>query len=281
MKVAFQGIPGAYSEVAARKFFGARCATVPCESFSALFSAVQSRRVDRGIIPIENSLAGSIHENYDLLLSHKLHIVGEIHLRIEHALMCVPGSSLRDISLVRSHPQALAQCAEFFRTHKRLKVEPFFDTAGAARSVAEQASRYVAAIASTEAARLYGLAILKKRLESNAHNFTRFLVLGRTPVRLGHRERARTSIVFSPKTHRTGILFTILGAFAVRQIDLLKIESRPNPTSPFEYLFYLDLQGNPRNSQVGAAFAQVQSLCRMFRVLGTYAMGKGRFYGGA
>ncbi len=279
MKVAFQGVRGAYSEVAARHLFGKRCATLPCGEFAAVFTSVEKRRADRGIIPIENSLAGSIHQNYDLLLEHKLHIVGEVHLRIEHALMCSSKSSLRNISVVRSHPQALAQCAAFFRKHKRLKPEAFFDTAGAAQSVAESDDETVAAIASKEAARLYGLKILKRNLESKSHNFTRFLVVGRSPVRLRPSDNTKCSIVFSPKTNKTGILFTILGVFAVRGIDLLKVESRPDPKSPFQYLFYLDLQGNPADPDIREAFMQVRELTRMFRVLGAYPMGKGNFYG--
>lgn len=279
MKVAFQGIKGAYSEVAARQFFGTRATTLPCGSFAAVFTSVTAQRAERGIIPIENSLAGSIHQNYDLLLSHRLHIVGEVHLRIEHSLMALPASSLRMLNAVRSHPQALAQCEAFFRKHRRIQPEPFFDTAGAAQSVAEGGDLRTGAIAGAEAAKLYGLTILKKNLESKTHNFTRFLILGRAPVRLSKASQAKCSIVFSPKSNRTGILFTILGVFAVRGIDLLKIESRPDPKSPFQYLFYLDLQGNPADPDIREAFGQVKQLTRMFRVLGAYPMGKGNFYG--
>ncbi|MEO8168241.1 MAG: prephenate dehydratase domain-containing protein, partial [bacterium] len=132
MRVAFQGVHGAYSEAAAQAFFGSRCASVPFETFEDVFDAVERNRADRGVIPIENSLAGSIHQNYDLLLSHSLHIVGEIHLQIEHALMAHPSASLKTLKHIRSHPQALAQCAKFFSQHKTLKPEPYFDTAGAA-----------------------------------------------------------------------------------------------------------------------------------------------------
>lgn len=281
MRVAFQGVHGAYSEAAAQAFFGGGCQTVPFETFEDVFSAVQRNRVDHGVIPIENSLAGSIHQNYDLLLSHSLHIVGEIHLRIQHALMAHPSASLKTLTHIRSHPQALAQCSKFFSSHKRLKPEPYFDTAGAAQSLLTDKNPEVGAIASEHAAKLYGLKILKRRVEGDSQNFTRFLVLGKKPWNPGLPVKTKSSIVFSPLRNQTGILFRILGVFALRNIDLLKIESRPDPKSPFEYLFYIDLEGNPQEKHVAQAFDHLKEMTHQFRLLGAYPMGSGNFYGAA
>jgi len=235
-RVAFQGIHGANSEIALLRMPGLRCRTVPCETFEEVFTAVETGKASHGIIPIENSLAGSIHQNYDLLLSHALPIVGETRLRIEHALVAPRGTTMRRIRSVRSHPQALAQCSDFFRAHRALRPVPYFDTAGAAASVAGEKQGDTAAIASTYAARLYRLAILRRNVENAENNVTRFLVLARTPWRARKGVRTKTSIVFSPLRNEVGILFRILGVFALRGIDLVKIESRPNPRTTFSYL---------------------------------------------
>jgi len=268
--VAFQGIRGANSEVAARKFFGPAVATKPRETFEEVFDAVEGGRTTFGIIPIENSLAGSIHQNYDLLLSHRLHIVGENLLRIEHALVALPGIPLSRIRFVRSHPQALAQCTDFFRTHRRLKPVSYFDTAGAAQSLRAESTSDTAAIANAYAARLYGLKILRRNVENRENNTTRFLVISRSPSRGRSNARMKTSIVFAPARNQVGILFRILGVFALRDIDLVKIESRPDPRSPFRYLFYVDLAGDPSRPNVARALEHLQEMTKRFRLLGVY-----------
>ncbi|HTY58580.1 MAG TPA: prephenate dehydratase [Bacteroidota bacterium] len=270
MNVAFQGIHGAYSEAAARSNLGKDVTTVPCETFAEVFDRVERRRSDRGVIPIENSLAGSIHENYDLLLAHGLHIVGEQHERIEHALMCPPRGTLGGLTTVRSHPQALAQCSRFLLAHPSIKAVPFFDTAGAAEAVAREGHAAAGAIAGTHAARLYGLRILKRNIENSPNNYTRFLVLARAPWKSAHGTKTRSSIVFTPAANRPGILFHILGVFALRDIDLLKIESRPDPRSPFEYRFYADIAGGPHEDRVARAFDHLKEIVSQFRLLGTY-----------
>ena len=272
MKVAFQGVHGAYSEVAARNVFGPEVKTVPLENFEDVFEAVEKGRVHRGVIPIENSLAGSIHQNYDLLLSHSLHIVGESHLRIEHLLMAHPSTSFLRITNVRSHPQALAQCSRFFEKNRRIKSSPFFDTAGAAKSIMAESKTDTAAIASELAARLYHLKVLKRNLENLPDNFTRFLVIGRKPWSGRGTRGVKSSIAFTPAMNRVGILFRILGVFSLRDIDLLKIESRPDPRSPFEYLFYIDLSGSPREKRVARALEHLQEMVTNFRLLGAYPM---------
>ena len=275
MNVAFQGVHGAYSEAAARTMLGKEISTSPCETFGEVFDRVEQRRSDRGVIPIENSLAGSIHENYDLLLAHGLHIVGEIHERIEHALLCSPRSTLGDLTSVRSHPQALAQCSRFLLAHPAIRPVPYFDTAGAASAVARDARADAGAIAGAYAARLYGLRILKRNIENSANNYTRFLVLSRAPWKFAHGTKTRSSIVFTPAANRPGILFHILGVFALRDIDLLKIESRPDPRSPFEYRFYADIAGGPHDERVARAFEHLGEIVSHFRLLGTYPAAAG------
>ena len=232
-----------------------------------------------GVIPIENSLAGSIHQNYDLLLKYGLHITGELHLRVEHVLVAPPGTTLGTLRSVRSHPQALAQCSRFFEQHQHIRAEAYFDTAGAARSLLEPGASAVGAIASAYAARLYRLRILKRNLENEQHNFTRFLMISRTPWKPRGGVATKCSIAFRPAANVPGILFRILGVFSLRDIDLLKIESRPDPASPFEYLFYLDLAGSPRESRVERALTHLQEVVSEYRLLGAYPMGSGRVYG--
>ena len=270
MKVAFQGIEGAYSDVAARRMLGPGCRTIPLETFEEVFRAVEIGNADRGVVPIENSLSGSIHQNYDLLLAHDLHIVAETYLRIEHVLMCHPDSTLRRLKRVRSHPQALAQCTRFFSRNRQIRPDPFFDTAGAARDVIEAEGLDTGAIASAYAARLYGLKVLRRNLEDQPNNYTRFLLIARTPWRPRPRVRTKCSICFRPAKNQVGILFRILGVFALREIDLLKIESRPDRTSSFEYQFYLDFAGSPKDRRVGNALDHLQEMVRAFRLLGAY-----------
>jgi prephenate dehydratase len=273
--VAFQGVSGAHSELAAQDYFGTTVRTRPCETFEGVFEAVESRRVRFGIIPIENSLAGSIHQNYDLLLNHRLHIVGEIHLRIAHVLMAHPSTDRSRIRFVRSHPQALAQCSAFFSRHKNLKPVPYFDTAGAALSLRDGEFPDTAAIASALAARLYGLKTLKRNIEDRPNNTTRFLFVSRSPWTPRPGVPTKCSIAFAPRVNQVGILFRTLGVFALRDIDLLKIESRPDPRSPFQYLFYLDLAGDPRDPNVRRALEHLREMVTEFRLLGAYPKGRG------
>jgi prephenate dehydratase len=277
MKVAFQGIRGAYSEVAAKQLLGRSCRTVPKVSFEEIFDAVQSGSVHRGVIPIENSLAGSIHTNYDLLLSRNVHIVGETYMNIEHVLMAHPDASLRRLKRVRSHPQALAQCGAFFSAHSSITAQPYFDTAGAAKSVIDERDPATGAIASQYAARMYGLKTLKRNLQDRSNNVTRFLIISRKPQIPRNRSRTKCSIAFRPARNRPGILFKILGVFSLRDIDLTKIESRPDPENPFEYLFYLDFDGSPEDERVARALEHLQEVVLRSRLLGAYTRGKEEF----
>ena len=271
MKAAFQGAHGAYSELASKQLLGQDIATLPCETFQDVFDAVAKGRAERGILPIENSLAGSIHQNYDLLLARKLHIVGEAYLKVEHVLMCHPSTNLKDIRLVRSHPQALAQCSGFFAGSKTIKPAPYFDTAGAAESLSKEAPRDIAAIASSLAAEIYGLKVLRRNLQNSADNYTRFLAVARKPLaKTAGAKGFKTSLAFMPKRNAVGSLHAVLGVFAERGIDLFKIESRPNPLSPFEYWFYADLAGGPGDPAVAQALKKMAGLTSELKMLGGY-----------
>ncbi len=219
MKVAFQGEPGAFSEEASNGYFD-RPETIPFETFDGIFTAVTSRECDYGLIPIENSLAGSIHQNYDLLLQNDLFIIGEYSLRVRHCLITFPGVIKPEIRKVISHPQALGQCAGYLRG-LGVKTEPVYDTAGSVKLLKASGEYSTAAIASRRAAEIYGMQILQEGIEDNPENFTRFLVISPTPVIPSG--ESKTSIVFILK-NQPGALFKALSVFALREIDLSKIE---------------------------------------------------------
>lgn len=271
MKIAFQGEAGAYSEQAVFNYFG-QVQTQPCESFEAVFDAVVSKNCESALIPIENSLAGSIHQNYDLLLRHNLHIVGEYFLRVQHCLIAMPGVKKEDIKKAISHPQALGQCAAYLRSHG-IKAEQVYDTAGSVKMLKESGARDVAAIASRRAAELYGMQILEEGIEDNPENYTRFLAI-QHEAKIPEGE-AKTSIVFTLK-NQPGALFKALSVFALRDIDLTKIESRPLQGSPWEYLFYIDFIGATHEEISKRALDHLGEYAVILRVLGSYPRFKQR-----
>ena len=270
MKVAFQGEPGAYSEQAVFNYYG-EVETLPCESFDVMFDSVASGKSDFALAPIENSLAGSIHQNYDLLLRHDLHIVGEYLLRVQHCLIALPGVKKEDIKKAISHPQALGQCAGYLRSHG-IKAEQVYDTAGSVKMLKESGARDVAAIASRRAAEIYEMQILEEGIEDNPENYTRFLAVGRESVT--PEGEAKTSIVFTLK-NMPGALFKALSVFALRDIDLTKIESRPLQGKPWEYLFYIDFIGSAGNEVSKRALDHLGEYAMTLRVLGSYPRFKG------
>ena len=268
---AFQGELGAYSELAALEYFNREVTVLPRSTFAQVFDSVRTGEADNGVIPIENSLTGSIHDNYDLLLSHDLIIIGEIKLRIVQNLLVVPGTKLEEVRKIYSHPQALSQCKDFLSRLTEVELVSVYDTAGAARKIMETGRRDEAAVASEQAALDYGLEILKAGIESNHKNYTRFLVLSRGLAEKA--EDSKTSIVFSTR-NIPGALFKSLSVFALRDIDLYKIESRPIPGSPWEYMFYLDFQGDIRDEVSGRAIAHLEEIASYLKVLGSYRKGK-------
>ncbi len=266
LPIAFQGEPGAFSEAALLEHFGSGTPTLPCESFDAVFSAVESGQAACGLIAIENSLAGSIHHNYDLLLQHNLWIIGEHYLRVRHCLITNPGVLMEDISKVISHPQALAQCQAYLRSHD-LPSEVFYDTAGSVKHLKETGARNLAGIASRRAAEVYGMQILVEGIEDNPANFTRFLIISREHQKPG--KSAKTTIVFT-LNHQPGSLFKAMSVFALRNIDLTKIESRPLVGRPWEYLFYIDILGAMEDPLIARALANLEEYAVEIRVLGSY-----------
>ena len=265
MTIAFQGEPGAYSEQAVFDYFG-EVETQPCESFDRVFDAVVSAECEAGLIPIENSLAGSIHQNYDLLLGHELHIIGEYLLRVQHCLIALPGVKKREIKKAISHPQALGQCAAYLR-RLNIKPESVYDTAGSVKMLKESGARDTAAIASRRAAEIYGMQILEEGIEDNVENYTRFLIISKTGT--APSGQAKTSIVFTLK-NQPGALFKALSVFALRDIDLTKIESRPLQGQPWEYLFYIDFLGAAHDETVRKALDHLGEYALMLRLLGSY-----------
>jgi prephenate dehydratase len=267
--VAFQGEPGSFSEMAAYRFFGDGITILPLRTFDSVFEAVESGDAGCGIIPIENSLAGSIHRNYDLLLRHDLTIIGEIYIRIQHCLIGLPGAKLGDIKRVYSHPQALDQCEEFLKTLNLTETVPFYDTAGSVKHVKESGKADEAAVGSRQAAVDFGMEVLAEGIENIAENYTRFLVVAVS----GHEPEVKnkSSIVFAAK-NIPGALFKCLAVFALRDINLAKIESRPSPGRPGEYYFYLDFIGSPEEERCGKALDHLEEITNFIRVLGSYEM---------
>ena len=277
MKVAFQGEPGAFSEQAARIMYP-EAAPVPCASMQVVFESVTGHVTARGVIPIENSLFGSVHINYDLLRMHNIQITGELMLRIRHCLMARPGTEIQDIVRVLSHPQALGQCQDYLRRHlSHAEPVPAYDTAGAAKLVARASESGAAAIAPRHAAKKYGLRILAEGIESHAQNYTRFLALA-LPIKaatLPPDDRAyKTSIAFALRSNVPGALFKSLAVFALRELDLHKIESRPLVGSPGKYLFYLDVAGSRAEPTVQRALGHLEEIAAELRVLGSYPVGR-------
>lgn len=275
-RVAFQGERGAYSEAAAVRFFGDETQPIPCISFDRVFEEVEEGKSDYGIVPIENSLAGSIHRNYDLLLRHKLFIVGEVKLKIAHNLIANRGVKLEEIRRVYSHPQALAQCERSLAQLGAVERVPTYDTAGSVRLIKEEKNLDGAAIASRRAAEIYDMAILLENLEDDPLNYTRFLVLGREEVTPS--KPSKTSIVFSIKDV-PGSLFKSLSVFALRDINLTKIESRPLRGKPWEYFFYLDFEGSLQEERCRNAINHLREFATFLRVLGSYPKAREDNYG--
>ncbi|HYI97722.1 MAG TPA: prephenate dehydratase [Bryobacteraceae bacterium] len=270
-KVSFQGEKGAFSQVAVQQLLGSEVSVVPLQRFDEVFRALATGTVDAAVIPIENTLHGSVHENYDHLVSFELPIHAETNVRISHSLSAPPGVSFRNLRRVYSHPVALNQCVEFFDANPQLERVPFYDTAGSVKMIMQEKPSDAAAIASSIAADLYGAKILKRGIEDDPSNFTRFFLLKRPGSRApktGDREW-KTSLVFRTR-NVPGALFKCLSVFALRDISCTKIESRPLRGSPWEYWFYLDFLGHAEDSVSRKALGHLAEMTDFVRVLGTY-----------
>lgn len=270
-RVAFQGERGAFSEEAVVKLLGDGVELVPRPTFEAAFAAIDEGRADYLLAPIENSLAGSVHRSFDLLVDSKLTILAEEIIPIAHNLIGVPGAKFEDIAVVESHPVALAQCEKFFSEHPRLKRIATEDTAGSVREVMRAGDKSRAAIAGKLAAKIYGGVILREHLEDNRENYTRFLLLARLPdgASASPEDANKLSLVFQ-LDHRPGALFHALEPFARRNLNVMKIESRPVHGQPWQYRFYLDLQASRRDPEAASALAELEKLVVGLRILGSY-----------
>jgi prephenate dehydratase len=272
--VAFQGEPGAFSQQAIRQFVGSAAPTLPCQRFDEAFRALADQRAALACIPIENTLHGSVHENYDHLLNFDFDIVAETNVRIVHNLIARPGVPFSRVRRVYSHPVALNQCLDFFAKNPQVERVPFYDTAGSVKMIMAEQMDDAAAIASVLAAEAYGGRILRRSIEDDRRNYTRFFLLKRpgtrSPKLAGKPSReCKTSLVFTTR-NVPGALFRSLSAFALRDISLAKIESRPLRGKPWEYLFYLDLSRDVKDEAVQRALNHLRELADFLRVLGSY-----------
>jgi len=243
---------------------------LPCETFKDVFDALDSNRVSCAVVPIENTLHGSVHENYDHLLVYNVRIGGETSIRISHQLICMPGTSFRNIRQAFSHPVAINQCRKFFDKHPGIEPVPFYDTAGSVKMLREKRPEGAAAIASASAAAIYGGVILRRNIEDDRRNFTRFFLLtkqkGTSAPRAGP---WKTSLVFATR-NIPGALFKAMACFALRDLNLTKIESRPLRGKPWEYLFYVDLLGRDTDAAVQNALDNLGETTEFLKVLGSY-----------
>ena len=273
IKVAFQGERGAYSEEAALKHFGNSVETVPCKTLTDVFQSLEEDKVDFAIVPVENSIQGSVGQAYDLLLKYDLKACGEVFHRIRHCLISFPDNDLESIKKVYSHPQALGQSRVFL---EKLKVEivPFYDTAGSVKMIKEKSLKDSAGIASKTAAKIYGMKVLAEGIETNHQNYTRFLILSKKESEPTGSDK--TSIIFTTK-HDPGTLYKSLGIFSHGNINLTKIESRPILGRPWEYSFFVDFEGHHEDKIIKETLEILKHNSLFMKVIGSYPKAKENF----
>nr|AIF17679.1 prephenate dehydratase (pheA2) [uncultured marine thaumarchaeote KM3_78_E10] len=267
-RISFQGERGAYSEAASISFFGNEIESIPCSTFSDALKNTENDASDYSVLPVENSLAGSVGESNDLLLSTKLNAIGEIYHRIHHCL--IGTSSIDDIDTVYSHPQALSQCREFIEENS-LKTIPSYDTAGSVKIIKDLNKNNIACIASKNAAEIFDVPVIKEGVEDNTNNYTRFLVFSKESN--DKTENNKTSIIFSVK-HEAGALYQIINEFYQHKINLTKIESRPNRNTVWEYNFYVDFEGNQDDSSIKNVLQKLRDNTTFLKILGSYPIAK-------
>ena len=266
--VSFQGERGAYSEAASISFFGNEIDAVPCSTFADALKNTENGSSDYTVLPIENSLAGSVGESNDLLLSTKLHVVGEVYHRIHH---CFIGTgSLEDVDTVYSHPQALGQCRQFIQENS-LKTIPSYDTAGSVKIIKDLNKNSIACIASKNAAKIFDVPIIQEGIEDNTNNYTRFLIFSKE--KNDKTKNSKTSIIFSVK-HEAGALYQIVNEFHQNKINLTKIESRPNKNTSWEYNFYVDFEGHQDDPSIRDMLKRLNTNSTFLKILGSYPVAK-------
>lgn len=266
MKVAFQGEKGAYSETAVYAFFGKSAEAQPCRDFKDVFDKVEKQETQFGVVPIENSLEGSVNQTYDLFLKYDLKVRGEVIVKIEHCLIANPNTKLEMVKAVYSHPQALAQCRNFLEK-SGWELIPTYDTAGSVKMLKEKGLKNAAAVASERAAELYAMKILARDIADNPENYTRFFVLSKEDAPKTGKDK--TSIIFAA-VHKPGSLYNALGEFAKRSINLTKIESRPTKKTAWEYNFYLDFEGHRSETRSAEALKALEKYAAFIKILGSY-----------
>jgi len=266
IKVAYQGEPGAYSESAVYSYFGSSAQPLPCRTFSDVFRSVEMEKTAFGIVPIENSIEGSVNAVYDLFLKYDPRVCGEIILKITHCLIANPGTKLSDIKVIYSHPQALGQCRAYLES-LNCELISTYDTAGSVKMIKEQGLTDAGAIAGERAAQIYSMNILARDIADNPNNYTRFFVLSKNDAPPSGNDK--TSVIFSTK-HIPGALYQALGEFAKRKINLTKIESRPTKRRPWEYNFYLDFEGHRSEQRCAEALEGLRSKAVFVKILGSY-----------
>jgi chorismate mutase/prephenate dehydratase len=266
VKVAFQGERGAYSESAVYKFFGESAEVKPYRDFKDVFESVEKQETIFGVVPVENSIEGSVNQTYDLFLKHDLKVRGEVIVKIEHCLITNPTTKLEDVKAVYSHPQALAQCRTFLEK-SGWELIPTYDTAGSVKILKEKGLKNAAAVASEKAADLYEMKILARDIADNPENYTRFFVIAKEDAPMTGKDK--TSVIFAA-THKPGALYNVLGEFAKRGINLTKIESRPTKQTPWEYNFYLDFEGHRNEPQCAEALEALKEYAAFIKILGSY-----------
>ena len=268
IKVSFQGERGAYSEAAARSFFSEEIETIPLPTFKEVLESTISNNTDYSVLPVENSLEGSVGESYDLLYSTSLNAMGEIYHRIEHCL--IGNGKLEEVDTVYSHPQALGQCRDFIQNYK-IQTVPTYDTAGSVRIIKEINKSNVSCIASKTSSEIYKMPIISENIANNLNNYTRFLVLSKKSSEETGNDK--TSIIFSIK-HEPGTLFRIIENFHNYNINLTKIESRPTKSTNWEYNFYVDFEGHAKNPQISKMLEEIQNETLYLKTLGSYRSAK-------
>jgi prephenate dehydratase len=266
-KAAFLGEMGTFSHKACLQYFGKKVEAIPTPSFKAIFEAVKRGEADFGVVPLENSLTGSIHENYDFLLEYDLRIIGEITIRILHSLIGHPDTRIDTIKRVLSPPLIFQQCRQFLERHSDWELVPVNDTSAAVKEVSSTQNLSDAAIASKEAAEIHTMAVIEEGIETNPRNFTRFVVIGKEQFEKG--PRRKSSLIFSTG-NQPGALFEVLKIYADNNINLVKLESRPIHGKPWEYMFYVDFLGHQRALNSSRALDHLGELATFFRVLGSY-----------